>query len=328
MTTPNLTMRAAAIDRFGGADLILLRELPVPDVGTEEVLIRVEAAGVGSWDAVERQGGYEEVFGMPSTFPYILGWDGAGTVAAVGSSVSRFAQGERVYAASMPVPRGGFYAEYAVAHQDHVAPIPAGLAIEQAAAMPWDALTAASGLDALELEPGAAVMILGASGGIGHMAVQMAKRRGIKVLAVASGADGLELVSRLGADTAVDGHKEEISAVARQFATRRLHALVLAGGPAADRALTAITDGGRVAVPNGVEPEPRLSTGVRLLHYDGVRDPDATLRLNRLIESGPFEVHIQATFPLQRVADAHRLLDSHYVGKIALQIAAPPDVLQ
>jgi len=157
-------MRAAAIDRFGGIDVLGVRTLPVPEVGFDDVLIRVEAAGVGSWDAVEREGAYDGAFGVESTFPYVLGWDGAGTVAAIGEGVSRFAVGDRVYAASMPLPRGGFYAEYAVVEQDYVARIPDGLPMEQAAAMPWDALTALSGLDALELRSGDAVMIFGASG--------------------------------------------------------------------------------------------------------------------------------------------------------------------
>src|ERR671910_26263 len=97
-TTQN-TMRAAAIDRFGGIETITLRTLPVPEVGPDEVLIRVEAAGVAGGDAYEREGGFAEMMGGEPKFPYVLGSEGAGTVAAVGERVNRFKEGERVYAA-------------------------------------------------------------------------------------------------------------------------------------------------------------------------------------------------------------------------------------
>ena len=103
-------------------------------------------------------------------------------------------------------------------------------------------------------------MIFGASGGIGHLAVQLAKRMGARVFAVASGSDGVALVKRLSADAVVDGHKDDIAAAARQFAPDGLDAaLITAGGPAADNALTAMRAGGRVAYPNGVEPEPEAA---------------------------------------------------------------------
>ena len=126
-----------------------------------------------------------------------------------------------------------------------------------------DAMTALRGLDdTLGLKPDESVMIFGASGGIGHLAVQLAKRMGAQVFAVASGSDGVALVKRLGADAVVDGRKDDIAAAARQFAPNGFDAaLITAGGPAADKALSAMRAGGRVAYPNGVEPtpEPRLA---------------------------------------------------------------------
>ena len=109
------TMQAAAIDRFGGIETLTMRTLPVPQVGPEEVLIRVEAAGVGSWDRGEREGHYTDYLGAPA-FPYVLGWDGAGTIAALGERVSRCKVGDRVYAATFPRRGGGgFYAQYVTA---------------------------------------------------------------------------------------------------------------------------------------------------------------------------------------------------------------------
>lgn len=319
--TISSTMRAAAIDRFGGPETIALHTLPVPKVEPNEVLIRIESAGVAEWDPFEREGGFVKMLGMTPTFPYVLGTDGAGTVAAVGKQVTGFKEGDRVYGASLANPKGGFYAEYTSVKDEYVSRIPDKLAIEQAGVMLSDAVTGLRGLDdILRLKRGESVMIFGASGGVGHMAVQLAKRMGARVFAVASGDDGVALAKRLGADAVVDGHRDDVAAAARKFALVGLDAaLVTAGGEAADRALTAMRDGGRVAYPNGVEPEPKAPPGAKVAAYDGEPDREIIDKLNRLIEAGPFEVHIARTFPLEQAADAHRALDEHYLGKLALR---------
>jgi NADPH2:quinone reductase len=319
--TTQRTMKAVALDRFGGIETLRLQTLPVPEVGPDEILIRVESAGVGQWDPFEREGGFVREFGIKPKFPYVLGSDGAGTVAAVGKRVERFNEGDRVYAVSVLNPKGGFYAEYAAVKVDEASHIPDKLTTEQAGAMPVDAITALRGLDdTLGLQPGESLMVFGASGGIGHLAVQLAKRMGARVLAVASGDDGVDQARRLGADAVADGHKDDVAAAAREFAPDGLDAVLLtAGGAVADQALAAVREGGRVAYPNGVEPEPQARAGVTIQSYDGTPDPQAIEKLNRLIESGPFVVHVARTFPLDRAADAHRALDTHYLGKLALR---------
>jgi NADPH:quinone reductase-like Zn-dependent oxidoreductase len=319
-TTLN-TMQAAALDRFGGIETIALETLPVPEVGPDEVLIRVESAGVGAWDPFEREGGFAKRFGTHQNFPYVLGTDGAGTVVRVGEQVSRFKEGDRVYAVVLANPKGGFYAEFAAVKADNVARVPDNLSTEQAGVTLTDALTALSGLDdVLGLKPGETLMIFGAGGGIGHMAVQLAKRMGAHVLAVASGEDGVVLARHLGADSVVDGRKGDVAAAVRAFAPAGLDAaLVTAGGETADRALTALRAGGRVAYPHGVMPEPKVAPGVRLSSYDGSIEPGAIAKLNRLIEAGPFEVYVARTFPLDQAAAAHRALAEHYLGKLALR---------
>jgi NADPH2:quinone reductase len=320
-TVPN-NMRAAVIDRFGGPETITLQSVPVPEVGPSEVLIRVESAGVGQWDPFEREGGYAEMLGIEPAFPYVLGSEGAGVVVAVGEQVSRFREGDRVYAAAFLNPKGGFYAEYAAVDVNLVSHIPSQLTAEQAGAMSGVALTGLRGLDdTLGLRHGESVMIFGASGGIGHVAVQLAKRMGARVLAVASGDDGVALVGRLDADAAVDGQREEVLAAARTFAPGGLDAALLTtGGRTAEMAVSAVREGGRVAYPTGVQPEPKPRSGVRFSSYNG--DPDAEIieRLNRLIESGPFEVYVAQTFPLGQAAKAHRSLGDHYLGKLALSV--------
>ena len=180
--------------------------------------------------------------------------------------------------------------------------------------MPSDALIALQGLDdVLGLKQGESLMIFGASGGIGHLAVQLAKRMGARVLALASGEDGVALARRLGADVVVNGRKDDVAAAARAFAPAGLDAaLVTAGGETTDRALAALHAGGRVAYPHGVAPEPKVCPAVRISNYDVSIDRGAIAKLNRLIEAGPFEVHVARTFPLDQAAGAHRALAEHW----------------
>ena len=313
-------MRAAALDRFGGVENIQLKQIPVPEPGPDEVLLRVESAGVGVWDPYEREGEFAKMFGVAPTFPYVMGSDGAGTLAAVGPQVRRFKEGDHVYALALANPKGGFYAEYAVVKAENVSPIPKKLSVEQAGVMPSDALTALQGLDEiLKLKPGESLMVFGAGGGLGHLAVQLAKRIGARVFAVASGDDGVALAKRLGADAVANGRKDDVEAAARAFAPKGLDAaLITAGGETTDRGLRAMKKDGRVAYPNGVMPEPKAPSGVKVQSYNVEPGPQHFERLNRLIESGPFEVHVARAFPLDKAADAHRELDNHYLGKLAL----------
>jgi len=318
------TMRAAAIDRFGDAERITLQTLPVPKAGPDEIVIRVETAGVAVWDTLEREGGFAEMFGLKPVFPYVLGTDGAGTVAALGEQVTRFHEGDRVCASVLVNPKGGFYAEYAVANSDNAMHVPDKLTNEQAGVMLSDALTGLQGLDdVLALKRDETIRIFGAGGGIGHLAVQLAKRMGARVFAVASGDDGVALAQRLGADAVVNGRTSDVTAAARDFASGGLDAALLtAGGDAADRALASVRAGGRAAFPSGVMPEPKIPSEVRQGTYNATINRGAIEKLKHLIEAGPFEVHVARTFPLGNAAEAHRALSQHYLGKLALRVSA------
>jgi NADPH:quinone reductase-like Zn-dependent oxidoreductase len=312
-------MKAAAIDHFGGAENIHVETLDIPEVEPDEVLIHVESAGVGEWDPFEREGGFATMLGTAPHFPYVLGSDGAGTVVAVGERVTRFKEGDRVYGMTLATSKG-FYAEYAPVKADHASPLPKNLSIDQAGVMPVDAMTALLGLEALHVKPGSSIAIFGASGGIGHLAVQLAHRMGARILAIASGEDGVQLARRLGADTAVDGRTEDMKAACKAFAPGGLDAVLLtAGGDAAQQVVDAVRDGGYVAHPNGVEPAPKAPPGVTITAYDCEPEPHVIERLNRLIEAGPFDVHVARTYPLDQAADAHRALDRHHLGKVALK---------
>lgn len=317
------TMRAMALNHFGGPETLKIQTLPLPELEPDEILIHVEAAGVGAWDPFEREGGFVELLGTTPKFPYVLGTDGAGTVAGVGAKVNKFKEGDRVYAGALGNPKGGFYAEYAAVKADNVSLIPGGLTMEQAAVLPSDGLTALTGLDkVLGLQPDESIMIFGASGGIGHLAVQLAKRMGARVFAVASGEDGVQLVQQLGADAVADGRNNNVVGLAREFAPQGIDtALVTAGGAATDRALAAIRADGRVAYPNGVEPVPKARAGVSIEAYDGEGGRELIDELNRLIEAGPFVVHVHRTFPLDQAAAAQAALEEHHLGKIALKVS-------
>ncbi|MGQ5260558.1 quinone oxidoreductase family protein [Micromonospora sp. ZYX-F-536] len=313
-------MQAAAFDEFGGPEVISLRKLPVPQVADDEVLIKVWSAGVGVWDAYERQG---VLVPEGAEFPIVPGSDGAGTVVAVGSQVTNVAPGDLVYVSATTRPKGGFYAEYAVTKAQYAAKLPEGVPVEHAGAMPTDALTALAGLDTLSLPAGAWLLIFGASGGQGHLAVQLAKRQRLNVIAVASGRDGVALVTRLGADVSLDGHGDpaEVLARIRDAAPEGVNGiLAMAGGKTLDRLTEALSDGGVVAYAHGVQPEPSERPGMSVRAYDGVANPQQLQRLNELIEAGPFQVHVAETFPLGKAVEAHRRLQSSHPGKLLLTI--------
>jgi NADPH2:quinone reductase len=314
------TMRAAAIDRFGRPEVLKLHLLPVPAIDPGEVLIAVHTAGVGSWDADMRQGWSPD--GKRPRFPLVLGTDGSGTVVAVGSRVRRFGVDDKVYAYTFANSKGGFYAEYVAVAAENVGRPPGMLTLRQAGAITVTGLTGLQGVeDVLKIRPGEAVVIHGASGGVGSLALQFAKMRGARVLATASGKDGLRLVRRLGADAAADGRHEDLALAARRFAPDGVDAvLAFAGGPALTQLLHAVRRGGRVAYPNGIEPAPRKRRGVRLIAYDasaGVREFE---RLGRAIEKARLKVAIAASYPLEQAAVAHRrLAKGHILGKIVLR---------
>jgi NADPH:quinone reductase-like Zn-dependent oxidoreductase len=308
-------MKAAVIDRYGGPEELHVATLPVPEPDADEVLIRLASAGVGVWDADIRAGEFEI---GPRRFPKVIGNDGAGEVVAVGSRVKRVRIGDRVYAFSMD---GGFYAQYLAVKQDSVAPLPSGLSVEPAGALGADGITALRGLeDTLHLRRGEKLLVFGASGGIGHLAVQLGKRLGAEVFGIASGEDGVALVRRLGADQAVDGKHGTVVDALRAFAPQGLDAaLVLSGGKGREAALEQVKKGGRIAYPNGVEPEPEAARGITVRAYDGEASPDAFDRLDALISRGPFHVEVKF-YPLEEAAQAHRDLSKHHLGKLALRM--------
>ena len=315
------TMQAMAIDRYGGPEVLSMHTLPVPVPTANEVLIAVHTAEVGGWDAEIRDGWSPD--GKKPRFPLVLGGGGSGTVAAVGSRVRRFQEGEPVYAYAWNYPRTGLYAEYAVVPDKSAAAVPSPVDLKHAGAVPIAGMTALQGIDdALHVKKDERVIIYGASGGLGVFAIQFAKLRGARVLGTASGPDGIALVRKLGADAAVDGRDGDIARAAQEFAPDGVDAvLALAGGGTLERCIEALHKGGRLAYPNGIDPEPKRRRGIKTIPYDGVPGRKEFERLSRAVEAARLQVPIAAEFPLADAVRAHeRLAQGHVLGKIVLRV--------
>ena len=314
------TMRAAAIDKAGGPEVITLHTLPVPRPAADEVLIAVHTAGVASWDVYVRQ--HPEAL-KHSHFPLVLGTDGSGVIAAVGSQVRGFKPGDEVYTYSWDNPQGGFYAEYVAVPAKLVGHLPPGMSLRDAGAIATTGLTAIQGIDdVLHIKAGETLIIHGAAGGVGSLALQFARLRGARMLATVSGEDGAGFVKRLGADAVVDGRHGDIPAAARQFAPQGIDAVLgLAGGDSLERCLDTLRRGGRVAFPFGVHPEPKPRDGLSVKGYDAVSGPQEFERLNQAISAAKLQVPIAAEFPLAEAAKAHERLDAgHVLGKVVLRV--------
>jgi NADPH:quinone reductase len=311
------SMKAVVIDKYGGPEELHTATIPVPEVGEWDVLVQVETAGIGEWDPWIVAGGP----GGAGVFPLVIGSDGSGKVVATGPMVKRVKVGDLVYGYAFGNPKGGFFAEYVCLHEGNLALIPKKVSLEEAGALGASGLTALIGLLQMDLIDEQKVMIFGASGGVGHVALQLAKLMGAQVLAVGSGKDGARLVKRLGADASIDGRTEDLKAAVEKFAPEGLDAaMAFAGGPELNEALKHLKEGGKIAFPNGVEPIPEVRADVKVIAYDGVPNTEIFDHLNELIETGKFTVEISRTYAMDEMGQAMKDVQKHHLGKLALSV--------
>ncbi len=305
-------MRAAAFDEGGGPEVLSIHRLPVPTPRAGEVLIAVHGAGVAVWETEMRQHPGERAH-----FPLVLGGDGAGTVVAVGPDVRGVKVGDEVYGTGF-----GFYAEYVKTRADGIAHLPKGIGLTEASVLAISGLSAIQGIDdVLQLKAGETLIIHGAAGGVGTVAIQLAKLRGVRVLATASTEEGLALASKLGADAVVNGRTGDIAAAAKQFAPQGVDAVLgLAGGDSLERCIDALRRGpGRVAYLYGLEPIPRPRGAIRMILYSFVGGSRELERLNKAAEAAKLRVPVAAEYSLADAAEAHKRLEAgHLLGKIVL----------
>jgi NADPH:quinone reductase-like Zn-dependent oxidoreductase len=323
-------MRAIVQDGYGSTDVLRLAEIDKPVIAANEVLLRVRAAGMdrGTWHVMTGQPYLMRVigFGLRGPKNRVPGLDVAGTVGAVGSEVTRFHIGDEVFGIS----RGSF-AEYAAAREDKLAHKPAGLSFEQAAVVPVSALTAIQGLrDAGRIQAGQKVLIIGASGGVGTYAVQLAKAFGAEVTGVSSTAK-TDLVRSIGADHVVDYTREDFADGVHRYDL----ILDIGGNSGLSRLRRALAPRGTLVIVGG-EQGGKLTGGfgrqIRALSLSPFVPQRLTMLTNKehyadlevlrpLIEAGQVTPIIGKTYPLTEVPDAMRQLEAgHARGKTAITI--------
>ena len=309
-------MKAIRIHNYGGPEVLKHEEAPRPQPGAGEVLIRVHATSVNPIDWKVRQGYMKDLW--PHKFPLILGWDVSGVVEAIGTGVSRFKKGDEVY--SVPNPsRDGAYAEYIVVEESELALKPKSLHHVHAAAVPLAALTAGQALfDAGQLVSGQRVLIHGGSGGVGHLAVQLAKWKGAHVLATAS-TKNQELLRELGVDEPIDYTKQKFEDVARDVDL----VLDLIGGETQERSWSVLKKGGLLlSLVQPPSEEKAKALGVRAAFVAGHPSGAQLAEIAKIIDAGQLAPVIDRILPLSEVRRAHELSRSgHTHGKIVLRIS-------
>ncbi|WP_188712404.1 NADP-dependent oxidoreductase [Microbacterium faecale] len=312
--TTSQTMRAATQHSLGGPEVLEIVEVPRPEPRPNEVLVRVHAASLNPTDWKHRANG-----GFLGAPPFVLGWDLSGVVEAVGVGVTRFRPGDEVFG-MLPYPFGhAAHAEYVAAPARVFARKPETLDHVQAAALPLVSLTAWQALvENADLGPGQRVLIHAAAGGVGHVAVQIAKARGAHVIGTASGAKH-DVLRELGVDEAIDYTSQDVSEVAEGVDV----VLDTIGGETSTRSLRTLRPGGIVVslLPVGSEgffhEAERLGVRAARMLVDSSR---ADLQsIAKLVDGGLMRPMIAETVPLERIADGHRLGDTgRTTGKIVV----------
>ena len=320
------TMQALVIDRAGDADELHLAEVPRPTRVSDEVVVRVVAAGVNPIDVKTRAG--RGVSAAIPSYPAVLGNDFAGIVEAVPYAAHPLQPGDRVYGMGR-VPRlGGSYAEFLSVSSMSVAPMPASLGFVEAAGVPLAALTAwGAVIDTARAHEGQRMLVHAASGGVGHFAVQLATYFGADVTATCS-TRNLDFVRSLGARQVVDYTAERFEhVVADQDVVIDLVGSVDDTGT---RSLEVLRPHGLVVnVPTGLWPTMAAEAearGIRATGYSVSPDARTLSVITRLIDDGSVRVHVERELPLAAGAEAHRLIeDGHVRGKVVLRVAPDPE---
>ncbi|MFJ9709759.1 NADP-dependent oxidoreductase [Streptomyces sp. NPDC101234] len=306
-------MHAVVQSVFGGPETLEYAETGVPEPGPGQVLLRVAGAGINPGDAVLRSGRVPELVELPWT----PGNDVAGVVERVGEGVTRFAPGDEVYGL-MPVSRRGAYAEFTAAPAEALAFAPKNLDLVHAGAVPLVASTAWQALTVLaRVRPGDRVLIHAAAGGVGHVAVQLAKELGAHVIGTARAANH-DLLRGLGADEAIDHTTTDFrTAVAPVDMV-----LDLVGGAYGPRSLDVLRPGGLLvgaSIAPGTDERRAAERGLRYVWVTAAPSGEVLDRITERIEAGRLRVLVQDTYPLSEAAEAHRAIEARRTtGKLVL----------
>ncbi|MCH8683815.1 NADP-dependent oxidoreductase [Pedomonas mirosovicensis] len=316
-------MKAAYYARFGGAELLNVGDLPEPELAPGEVLIRVRAAGVNPVDWKIRQGQLKAV--LPYAFPIIPGWDAAGEVAAVGEGVKGLAPGMRVMACTKkPLVQWGACAEYVTVPAAAAIHTPQSLDDTQAAALPVAGLTAWQALrDFARIEAGQTVLIHGAAGGVGSLAVGIARERGASVIGTASPANG-DYLRELGADSVIDYGAPDLKAGVLAVAPEGVDMVLdTIGGETLELSYALVKAGGTlVSLCDQPDHDQCAHKDLAATRLSVRPDGGQLAELAGLVASGAVSLPEIETLPLERIAEAHRRSEAGHVrGKLVLTIS-------
>ncbi|MBZ9712714.1 quinone oxidoreductase family protein [Deinococcus multiflagellatus] len=321
---------AVIVEEHGGPEVLRWQARPLPQPGPGQVRVRVEVTGVNYADVLSRRGGY----GPGAPLPFVPGLDAAGTVDALGEGVTDLTVGTRVACFTA----GGSYATHVLAPAAFCLPLPPGVGSEQAAAL-VPLSTAFGVLQAAGVQPGETVLIHAAGGGVGHLAVQLARARGARVLAVVGDPGRAEFVRGLGADAVVNRHTQDFAALTLDLTGGRGADVILdsVGGETAERGLGCLARFGRLVTyghaggrPGLIPTAPLHGEGRAVIGYSG-----GTLRQHRpeqartvalaaleALARGDVRVHTGLTLPLHHAAEAHRRAQAGAVSE-RLTLMAP-----
>jgi NADPH:quinone reductase-like Zn-dependent oxidoreductase len=313
------TMKAVVIHSYGGPDMLKVEDVPRPVPKDDEILIRVIAASVNPVDVAIRKGYLAELIG--NKFPLILGMDASGIVEKTGAKITKFKEGDPVYAFFTLASEGG-YAESVTAKENEVASKPKAVTYTQAAAVPAAGSTAWQVLvDVAKLGTGQTLLIHGGSGGVGHLAIQIAKALGAKVIATAS-TTNQDFIKKMGADVAIDYTKTNFEEVAKDVDV----VLDMVGGETLKRSYGVVKKGGIIiSIADDVDQKELDAHGIRGVAFRCEPKASVLEDLAKLIDAKKIMPVVSQTFPLSEVAKAQeQIATSHTRGKIVLQIADEP----
>jgi putative PIG3 family NAD(P)H quinone oxidoreductase len=326
-------MTAVAISRPGGPEVLIPEQRPVPQPGADEILIKVQAAGVNRPDVAQRAGSYPPPPGA-SDLP---GLEVAGVVAAVGSNAKRHKVGDKV----MSLVAGGGYAQYCIAQDAQAMAVPPSLTMAEAGALPETLMTVWHNVfERGALKPGETLLVHGGSSGIGTMAIMLAKALGSKVIVTVGSKDKADACLKLGADHAINYKTEDFVEAVKKFTVGNGANVILdmVGGDYIDRNYDAAAVDGRIVQIAFLSNAPKATANFiklmvkRLTHTGSTLRPRSNAdkaamvaaieaRVMPLLRDGKIKPVMDSTFPLEKAADAHRRMEtSEHIGKIVLSL--------
>jgi len=314
-------MKAIVIRNFGPADVLQIEDVQIPVPDDHQVLVKVKAIGINPVDTKVRAGGH--TISKSLQFPAILGWDISGVIEVCGKSVTGYKPGDAVFGNLRFPDLGNGYAEYVIAYPSEIAIKPQGVTFEEAAALPVAGLTAYQALhDHLHIQPRQNILIQAASGGVGHLAVQLAKIAGATVYATAS-TTNRDFINSIGADRYIDYTAEKFEDIISNYDC----ALDAMGGEVLYRSISCVKNRGNVVcLPSSTKNDPKAvelaqSKNINLVWPMMYKSIEQLALLAALADKKKLKIYLHKVFPFDQMADAHRQIETHHTrGKVVVTV--------